>query len=90
MPKEGETISVVEPSGSANIVSAWKSIKIRPTGDNTEMGDVNKNDTEYTQTGRIGYLKTHNCTSRIDRKTELRQWIKVSYVVEGINIYCGL
>jgi hypothetical protein len=42
MPKEGETISVVEPSGSANIVSAWKSIKIRPTGDNTEMGDVNK------------------------------------------------
>jgi len=42
MPKEGETISVVEPSGSANNVSAWKSIKIRPTGDNTEMGDVNK------------------------------------------------
>jgi hypothetical protein len=50
MPKEGETIRDVEPSGSVNIVSAGNSIHIRSIRDKTELGDVNKND-EYTQAG---------------------------------------
>jgi hypothetical protein len=51
MPKEGETISDAEPSGSANTVSARNNIQIRPTRDNTKLGDFNKKIYWDTQAG---------------------------------------